>query len=316
VTPPAASKQGENAPVGVLLMAHGTPDDLQHLEAFYTEIRRGRPPAPDQLEDLRARYVAIGGTSPLNQRTAAQVSGVQRALDAQGGGYVVAYGAKHAEPRIPHALDQLLDAGVRRVLGLVLAPHYSAMSIGEYTRLATEAAAAAGHPLELDVVKDWYQAEGFPELLAQRVINARANLPHDVQETATVVFTAHSLPARILDTGDPYPRQVEDSARLVAAHVGLRTWRVAFQSAGATSEPWLGPDIRTLIGELAAEGATAVIVCPIGFVSDHLEVLFDLDIQASQEAQALGLPFTRTASLNDDPEFCNVLARLIGSTQP
>ena len=308
--------------IGLILMAHGTPASTEDLEAFYTEIRRGSPPSPDQLQNLKMRYLAIGGISPLTQRSLAQATGMQQCLEIRyPGEYVVVYGAKHAEPRIDYAVRSLLEQGVNRIIGIVLAPHYSAMSVGEYARRATEAtrsAISAGldvrgamhdePPLRIDVVKSWYRSEGFLRLLSERVNDAMVGVPEELREDTLVIFTAHSLPARILESGDPYAEQLHDSARLVAEMSGLENWTVAWQSAGRTSEQWLGPDILELMRSLPNTGTKQIIVCPIGFVADHLEVLYDLDIEARQLATKLGISFSRTSSLNDDPQFCSVLA--------
>jgi len=303
-------------PVGVLVMAHGTPRSLAEIGDFYTEIRRGSPPPPELLADLERRYRAIGGTSPLNERTAAQVEGIRRALDQRAPGRVrVAVGAKFAPPRIADTIDALGRAGVSRLIGLVLAPHFSAASVGDYARRARAAAAAlgpdAGGPLDLEMIDHWHLAPGLVALLAARVGHAVEQLPPAARHDVAVLFTAHSIPARLVDEGDPYAAQVLESATAIAEMAGLTRWSVAWQSAGRTSDAWLEPDVRDVIAATAATGASAVVVCPVGFVSDHLEVLYDLDIEARAVAQDAGIAFARTASLNDDPEFCAALADVV-----
>ena len=268
---------GGTARTGVLLMAHGTPARLEGLRDFYTEIRRGRPPSAEQLADLEARYRAIGGTSPLNAVTAAQGHAVAAALEARAPGrYLVEVGARFAEPRIEGAVDALADAGVDDVVGLVLAPHSSRASVGHYARRATEAVAAAGarrgRALPLVMVDHWHDAPGFAGLVAARVGAALGTLPA-AAAPATVIFTAHSVPAALVEQGDTYPAQVTDSAAAAAAAGGIEHWTVAWQSAGRTEEQWLGPDVRDVIAERGAAGDAAVVVCPIGFVADHHEVL-------------------------------------------
>jgi len=302
--------------LGVLVMAHGTPRSLEELPAFYTEIRRGNPPPPELLADLDRRYRAIGGTSPLNERTAAQVEGIARALERRAPGRcAVAAGAKFADPRIEDALADLGRAGARRLVGLVLTPHYSAASVGEYARRARQAAAALGAaeggPRELTMVEHWHLAPGFVAAVAERVRGALATIEPGPRRHAAVVFSAHSIPARLVEAGDPYPGQVAASAAAVAGAAGISRWSVAWQSAGRTPEPWLEPDVRAVIAELPATGAQAVVVCPIGFVSDHLEVLYDVDVEAAGAARSAGLAFARTASLNDDPAFCDTLAGVV-----
>jgi protoporphyrin/coproporphyrin ferrochelatase len=291
--------------VGVLLMAHGTPSSAAEIPPFYTRIRRGRPPTPAQLAELEGRYRSIGGVSPLAERTAAQVDAVRSALDARAPGrYIVAFGAKHTDPLIEDVALTLGSAGVERVIGLVLTPHGSSMGSQEYLERAAAALGAA----PFVAVAPWYARSEFVALQAARVQAALGT----VSGRSRVVFTAHSLPERIRETGDTYPEQLAESARLVAVAAGLEEWIVAWQSAGRTPDPWLGPDVRDVVHDLAAEGGVdAVVVCPIGFVADHLEVLYDLDIELAGVATASGLAYARTASLNDDPRFISVLADVI-----
>jgi len=291
--------------VGVLLMAHGTPTDTSQIAAFYTRIRRGRPPTPEQLAELEGRYAAIGGASPLTARTAAQVDAVRAVLDARAPGrFVVSFGAKHTDPLIEETAGGLGAAGLERVVGLVLTPHGSSLGSQEYLQRAE--AALGGTPFV--AVPPWYAQPGLVRILARRVEEAQ----RAVGGRTRVVFTAHSLPERIRETGDTYAEQLAESARLVAAAAGLDEWLVAWQSAGRTPEPWLGPDVREVARGLAADGdVDAVVVCPIGFVADHLEVLDDLDIELAAVAATNGLGYARTASLNDDPGFIDVLADLI-----
>jgi ferrochelatase len=278
--------------VGVLVMAYGTPAAPDDVETYYTHVRRGRPPTPELLADLQRRYAAIGGTSPLLEVTRRQVAGLQAEL---GDGFRVELGMKHAPPFIEDAVAAL--ATVDRAVGLVLAPHYSAMSVGEY------ATRAEG----VDVIEHWWDAPGYLDLLADAVERGLDALP----EGTEVVFTAHSLPQRILETGDPYPDQLRATAEAVAARAGAACWSQAWQSAGRTPDPWLGPDILAVLDDRAAAGRAGVLVCPCGFVSEHLEILYDLDVEARTRADALGLPFARTAMPNDDPAFLRVLADVV-----
>lgn len=300
--------------VGVLVMAHGTPATPEEIEPFYTRIRRGSPPSPGQLADLRRRYDAIGGTSPLAARTAAQVVGLAERLEAGSPGrYLVRYGAKHTDPSVEAAATELAAAGVGRVVGLVLTPHRSSMGSGEYlARAAAALAASPSSPLFVPVAQ-WWDAPGLADLFAERLGAALVRLPRRARPA--VLFTAHSLPQRVVAEGDPYPDQMAASAAAVAAAarldaVGIR-WQVAWQSAGRTPEPWIGPDVLATIAELAVEGFDAVVVCPVGFVADHLEILFDLDVEARAEAKRVGVAFARTASLNDDPRFVAILAGVV-----
>ncbi len=308
-------------PTGVLVMAHGTPARAEEIEAFYTRIRRGRPPTPELLADLCRRYDAIGGTSPLATRTEAQVEGIARRLeDLAPGRYVVRFGAKHTAPSIEDAAAGLAGgapaggagSGLAAVVGIVLTPHRASMGSDEYLDRAEAALAGAGGPPFVRVPQ-WYDAVGFAPLMAERLMAALGRVKEAGQPT--VLFTAHSLPQRVVAAGDPYPAQVADSAARVADAAGLALagvpWAVAWQSAGRTAEPWIGPDLLAELRRLAANGVPAVVVCPIGFVSDHLEVLFDVDVEARQVADEVGLVLTRTASLNDDPSFLSLLASVI-----
>ncbi len=299
--------------VGVLVMAHGTPADPAQIADFYTRIRRGRPPEPAQLAELEARYAAIGGTSPLARRTRAQVEGLRAALEARAPGrYVVAFGAKHTAPFIEEAAAGLRDRGLTRVIGLVLTPHASSMGSGEYLARASD---SLGDTVAFVPVGPWYAHPRLVSLLAGRVTAACGAVGGDGggRVGVHVFFTAHSLPARVRETDDTYPDQVAESARLVADAAGLRTetWSVAWQSAGRTPEPWLGPDVRDEVRRLATEGVAAVVVCPVGFVADHLEVLYDLDVELAAVAAEVAVAYARTESLNDDPVFMETLAEVV-----
>lgn len=295
----------------VLTMAYGTPATLADLEPYYTHIRHGRPPSPDLLAELRGRYGAIGGRSPLLEITEAQVGGLRAALHAAGHGDVeVVFGMKHSPPFIEDAACDLLAAGAERVVGLVLAPHYSSMSVGEYAARAATALSDGASTPTLAMVRSWATARGYVEWLADAVRAALVELG-PAATAAEVVFTAHSLPERILAAGDPYPGELRATAQAVARSAGLERWSVAWQSAGRTAEPWIGPDILEVLPEIAAGGASGVVVCPAGFVADHLEVLYDLDIEAATAARALDLPFARTASPNADPGLAATLADVL-----
>lgn len=295
--------------VGVVVMAYGTPATPAEVEPYYTHIRRGRPPTAEQLANLQMRYDALGGTSTLAARTQDQLNALARSLDQLAPGrFTVALGQKHAAPFVEDGVATLVAAGVERIVGLVLAPHYSAFSVGQYHERAATAAADAAIPFV--GIEQWHDLPEYRTFLADAVRAGLAELP----EKTKVVFTAHSLPERVLD-GDPYPDQLWASAEAVAAAVGLNRWAgwsLAWQSAGATPEPWRGPDIRAVIGELAATGrADGILVCPQGFVADHLEVAYDLDIEAQRVADDVGLTFARTRVLNDDPGVLAALTRRV-----
>ncbi|MFN2626066.1 MAG: ferrochelatase [Mycobacteriales bacterium] len=294
------------ASVGVVAMAYGTPRDRDDIARYYTDIRRGHPPTPEALAELVARYDAIGGTFPLRAITEAQCTELQRALDALDPGcYAVSLGQKHSAPTVEDAVGAVAAAGVGSVVGLVLAPHYSAYSVGQY---AARLAAAAGD-LPATTIESWHLLPEYLDFLAAAVRGAQQRLG----VTAEVVFTAHSLPARIAQTGDAYPAQLAATAAAVASRVGCDRWSVAWQSAGRTPEPWLGPDIGTVINELAQQGVPGVVVCPCGFVADHLEVIYDLDIEAASIARDARIAFARTRSLNADATVVRALANVVAA---
>lgn len=294
-------------PIGVVLMAYGTPRSKDEILPYYTDIRRGRPPTEEQLGDLIRRYEAIGGLSPLAKITDAQRDSLQAALDAiNPGAFTVRLGLKHAAPMIEDATQQLIDEGVQSIVGLVLAPHYSSYSIGQYLGRVKAIAEPAG--VKVSGVDTWATEPAFVEFLTT---DLRSKLKNANGKTK-VFFTAHSLPQRIIDGGDPYVSELRSTAEVIASNLGLNEgadWDIAWQSAGRTPEPWLGPDILQVIDDVAAQGAyQSVIVSACGFVADHLEVLYDLDIEALNHASSKGLGFSRTACVNTDPNVMNALA--------
>ena len=294
----------------VLAMAYGTPATPADLETYYTHIRHGRPPSPELLAELRERYEAIGGRSPLLEITKAQAAALRGALRAAGHDDVeVVLGMKHAPPFIEDTARDLVADGVERVIGLVLAPHYSSMSVGEYAGRASAALGDGPGAPSFAMVRSWATARGYVAWLADAVCAALARLGPAAAH-AEVVFTAHSLPERILAAGDPYPDELRATAETVARVGGLARWSVAWQSAGRTADPWIGPDILEVLPRIAAD-ASGVVVCPAGFVADHLEVLYDLDVEAAAAARELGLPFARTAAPNADLGVAATLADVV-----
>ena len=291
-------------------MAYGTPRTPEDIEPYYTDIRRGRPPSAEQLADLTRRYEAIGGLSPLGAITDAQRDALQAALDERSpGDFVVAVGLKHADPKVEAAVATLAASGVERIVGLVLAPHFSALSVGEYLGRARAAADEAGRPFA--GIESWAVEPAYIDFLAAQVRRSLDGMPANTK----VLFTAHSLPRRVLDAGDPYPGELRATAAAVAGSAGLAPWAqwsVGWQSAGRTPEPWIGPDVLEVVDELGpSENADGLLVCPCGFVADHLEVLYDLDIEARRRAEDHRLVFRRTASMNDDPAVIAALAERV-----
>ncbi|HYZ76030.1 MAG TPA: ferrochelatase [Gaiellaceae bacterium] len=286
--------------VAVVLMAYGSPERLADVPAYYADIRGGRPIRPELLDDLVERYrrLDIESGSPLNAITEETRAALQREL-----GLPVFTGMKHWTPRIADAAERALAAGARTVVGLVLAPHYSRLSIAGYRQQLEEALAGRA---ELVFVESWHDDEGFVDLLAARVRDTNAH----------TVFTAHSLPARILDEGDPYQDQLLATASAIAERAALRGWSFSYQSESATGEPWLGPDVLDHLEDLHGRGVRDVLVCPIGFVSDHLEIRWDIDTEAQEKARELGLRLDRIEMPNADPAFVRVLAGLVRRRLP
>ncbi|MDQ7843336.1 MAG: ferrochelatase [Armatimonadota bacterium] len=291
----------------VLLMAYGSPQTLDDVGTYFTHIRGGRTPPAEQIEELRERYRRIGGTSPLRAITARQAEALQQTLARQGMGIPVYTAMKHAPPFIADVVGVMAAEGIRDAVALALAPHYSRLSVAGYFSAAREAAAA--HGIALRAVESWHDHPGFIAALAARLRRALARCASP--EEAEVVFTAHSLPERIRTWDDPYPVQLMRTCDLVAALATLPSWRLAYQSASHTGEPWLGPDLLAVLRALAAEGRRQVVVCPVGFVADHLEVLYDIDVEAREVAASLGLRLERAPSLNAEPDFIAALADLI-----
>jgi ferrochelatase len=279
----------------VVLMAYGSPDRIEDVPAYYSDIRGGRPIRPELLEELTERYRRLGieDSNPLNEIT----ERTRAALEAELG-LPVFTGMKHWAPRIADAVETALAGGAETIVGLVLAPHYSRMSIGGYRAQVQEALADRA---ELLFVESWHDDPALVELWAQRVRGVQAH----------VVFTAHSLPARILADGDPYKDQLLETSRLVAEAGQVGEWSFSFQSESATGEPWLGPDVLDHLADLHAKGTEHVLVAPIGFTADHLEIRWDLDTEAQEKAAELGLRLERTEMPNDDPAFVAVLAGIV-----
>jgi ferrochelatase len=277
----------------VVLMAYGSPGRIEDIRPYLEDIREGRPVSDEAVAELTERYRRIGGRSPLDEITERQRSALERELRMP-----VYVGMKHWRPRIAEAVEASLAGGAERVVGVVLAPHYSALSIAGYKERLEGALEGRA---ELRFVESWHDHEPFLAVLADRIRRTDAH----------VVFTAHSLPERVLAMGDPYRDQLLETSRLAAERAGIERWSFAFQSASETGEPWLGPDILEELDALNEQGVRDVLVCPVGFVSDHLEILWDLDVAARERAAELGLQLDRIESLNDDPAFVRALAELV-----
>jgi len=305
----------------VLLMAYGSPNRLDEVGAYFTDIRGGRRPSPQAVEELTGRYRQVGVPTPLLAVSTELSQQLERALNADPPDdaiYTVHLGMKHWTPRIATAVDEALDAGADHLIAIVLAPHYSRISTGGYRRQVEAALAAAPlrpprngsrEPVSLDFVESWYELDGYLQAVADNVRAVRAEFrrPNDV----VAVFTAHSLPARILAEGDPYQDQLLRTSALVARRAGIEQWRFSFQSQSHTGEPWLGPDLLDTLESLAVEGHSSVLVASVGFIADHLEIFYDIDIEAKTKADARGIELKRTPMLNADPRLVQALRALV-----
>jgi len=306
-------------PTGILVMAYGTASGPDDVERYYTDIRGGRPPTPEHLQELKERYAAIGNRFPLLDITTEQAKGLERAL---GDGFKSYLGMKHSPPFIPEGVARMREDGIERAVGIVMAPHWSGMSIATYVDRVQKAVAEDGGP-EFTFVRRFHDDPGFVRFLAGRVSDALGKLPEGERDDAAVIFSAHSLPQRSLENGETrctycflcetscaYVDGLRETAELVSAELGGIDHTIGWQSAGRTADPWLGPPVEDVIRDLA-EKHRAVVVCSAGFVADHLEILYDLDIEAQEVAREAGVTLVRTEMPNADPAFVEVLAGVV-----
>ncbi|MEX2179509.1 MAG: ferrochelatase [Gemmatimonadaceae bacterium] len=299
---------------GVLLMAYGTPETGEQVAPYFTHIRGGRAPTAEAVERLRRRYEQVGGRTPLLDITNRVRDGLEQSLAAKTNGmapYRVYVGMKHWHPFIGDVLPRMATDGVTEVVAVALAPHYSRMSIGGYRKAVDDAAARLSPSPTIRFVDSWHLHPQFIQLLADGVREALGAWNASTRAQVVTVFSAHSLPVRIREWDDPYERQLAASCEAVAERAGLDNWRWAWQSAGDTGEPWLGPDIVSVLDTLHEQGTRHVLSVPIGFVSDHLEVLYDIDHEAKERAAALGMTLRRTRMPNADPAFIETLASVV-----
>lgn len=299
--------------IGLLVMAYGTPRKIEEVEPYYTHIRRGRKPSQEMLDELIERYEAIGGISPLAKITEEQAQGLEKRLnelrtDVEFKLYI---GLKHIDPFIEDAVDQMKVDGIEEAVSIVLAPHYSTFSVKSYNGRANEHAEKIGGP-KIYNIDSWYDHPKFIQYWADQITKTMSAITEEAQEKAVVIFSAHSLPEKILQFGDPYPDQLQETADLIAKEAGIKHYTIGWQSEGNTPDPWIGPDVQDLTRDLyKAEGYTSMIYCPVGFVADHLEVLYDNDIECKIVTDELGINYYRPEMPNAKPEFIDCLANVV-----
>ncbi len=294
----------------VLMMAYGSPNSLDEVGEYLRQVRGGRLPTPEEVERLRERYCRVGGQTPLLKITLAQAKALEERLQSGGLDSKVYVGMKHWHPFIEGVAEKIVSDGAPGIIGLALAPHYSKLSIGGYADAVRRGLARTGRPVSFTMVESWHDQQSLISALSRRVRDGLQTF--DEPSKAVVLFTAHSLPKKFVQDDDPYWRQLQETSQLVANKSGIRSWDFAFQSAGRPIESWMGPSIKEKITGLSGKGFSELLVCPVGFVSDHLEILYDLDIEAKGYASSLGTRLERTVSLNDDPEFISAIASKLG----
>ncbi len=298
--------------MGLLVMAYGTPYKEEDIERYYTHIRRGRKPEPDMLQDLKDRYKAIGGISPLAKITVEQAEQLEKRLnELQDDVTFKAYiGLKHIEPFIEDAVQQMHNDGITEAVSLVLAPHFSTFSVQSYNKRANAEAEKAG--LAITSINSWYDEPKFISYWADQIKKTYAGMPPEEREKAVLIVSAHSLPEKIVSMGDPYPEQLEESARLIAEEAGVKEYAVGWQSEGNTPDPWLGPDVQDLTRDLSEQkGYKAFVYAPVGFVADHLEVLYDNDYECRVVTDDVGASYYRPDMPNAKPQFIDALASVV-----
>ena len=291
----------------VLILAYGTPGSVERMQCYLADIRGGRPMSEAFVDEFKHRYALIGG-SPLTMLTYDQAKKTSEELDQRGLDLPVYIGMRHWSPWIKDAVGQMVLHGIEEVVAIVMAPHYSKMSIGKYWAKIDEAQERFGSNIKFSYVNSWYEQPKFLEALTQNVRAGLEKFPPAVRDQVKVVFTAHSLPERLIKMGDPYDDQLKDNARIIAERLGNIDWMFSYQSAAETGEPWLGPQIEDVVVDLAKAGYKHTLVAPIGFVCDHVEILFDIDIEAKQIAEKNGLHLERIESMNSHPLFISAVA--------
>jgi len=291
---------------GVLLLAHGAPDKLEDIPQFLLNVREGRPLPEPVVKEIVHRYRLIGGGSPLLRLTTLQAEALAKLIV-----HPVFVGMRNWKPFIKEAVERLAAEGVERLLAVCLAPQNSCTSIGLYRKYLNEAVRQVRPSLAVDFVENWHDHPGLIEAFRERIAAALERAERETGGAVPVIFTAHSVPERTIADGDPYEQQVRETAALVAKAIGLAEYRLAFQSQGLTAEKWIGPTVESQLDELAAAGAKDVLLAPVGFVADHVEILYDIDVLFREYGKARGVAVRRSESLNASPQFALALASLV-----
>ncbi len=293
--------------IGVLVMAYGGPNNLEEVEPYLLNVRGYRPTSPEIIHEVRERYREIGGRSPILEQTQSQADALENALNTNGSTYKAFVGMRHWHPYIKDVLADMQEQGIERAVGIVMAPHYSRMSIGAYYQRLEE----ANSPIEFARIENWHLQPGYIQALASRVREALERFPEEVRREVPVIFTAHSLPEKILEWNDPYPSQLRETVSAVMEQLGSQPYEFAYQSAAISTIPWLGPDAGEVIERLVSEGRKHILLCPIGFVCEHVEILYDIDIVYRNLANSLGVHLERIEMLNTAPPMIEGLAQVI-----
>ncbi len=293
--------------IGVLTMAYGGPDNLEQVEPYLLDVRGHRPTSSEVIREIVDRYQQIGGRSPILERTRAQAEALEKALNNGHQNFSVNVGMRHWHPYIQDSLAKMKQSGIDRLIGLVMAPQYSRMSVEAYFKKVEE----SGVPVDLLRIEDWHLLSGYIQALTKHIRSALERFPQEMRSDVPIIFSAHSLPQKILEWNDPYPLQLKETMDAVMGQLGPHPHEFAYQSAAISSEPWLGPDVGAAIDRLAREGCKNVLIAPIGFVCEHVEILYDVDIVYQQQAKALGIHLERIDMLNTDPDMIGGLGELI-----
>jgi ferrochelatase len=298
----------------VLIMAYGTPDSTEWMPYYLSDIRGGRPMSEEFIAEFRHRYELIGG-SPLTRLTYDQAKKTGQVLRQRGHDWPVYLGMRHWSPWIKDAIGQMYLHGIEEAVGIVMAPHYSSMSIGRYEAKIAEAQQTHGTNIKFSMVNSWYEQPNFLQAVENHVRAGFEKFAPEVRNKVKLIFSAHSLPVRLLSMGDPYDEQLKTNARIIAERLGSVDWMFSYQSAGHSGEPWLGPQIEDVVVDLAKAGYKYALVAPIGFVCDHVEILYDIDVEARQVAQEHGMQLERIESMNSDPLFIGAIADAVTAAE-